>query len=163
MVYVVAVVKRGPKALYIKEYKVRGGKQLLNRNCSFIPLSSYWDTVTSSLSGIWIKVTCSKQFFFSAVEETLVQWLIPPDSKSVIPEIPHGKTSYQLATYFYCGKLVKSVGLFIAAASCTMTQFSSAHFSCSVMSNSAISGTSAHQASLFINKSQSLLKLMSIE
>ena len=42
-------------------------------------------------------------------------------------------------------------------------QFSSVQFICSVMSNSVIPWTAAHQASLFITNSQSLLKLMSIE
>ena len=40
---------------------------------------------------------------------------------------------------------------------------SSAQFSCSVMSDSATPWTSAHQASLSITNSRSLLKLMSIE
>ena len=80
----------------------------------------------------------------------------------VIPEIPYGKTSYQLATYFYCGKLVKFVGLFVAAAICTMTQFSSVQL-LSHVRLFATSWTAAQQASLSINKSQSLLKLMSIE
>ena len=80
----------------------------------------------------------------------------------VIPEIPYGKTSYQLATYFYCGKLVKFVGLFVAAASCTMTQFSSVQLLSHVRLFET-SWTAAQQASLSINKSQSLLKLMSIE
>ena len=40
---------------------------------------------------------------------------------------------------------------------------SSVQFSCSVMSDSAIPGTAAHQASLSITNSRSLLKLMSIE
>ena len=39
----------------------------------------------------------------------------------------------------------------------------SVQFSCSVMSDSATPWTSAHQASLFITNSQSLLKLMSIK
>ena len=39
---------------------------------------------------------------------------------------------------------------------------SSVQFSCSVMSDSATSWTAAHQASLSITNSQSLLKLMSI-
>ena len=39
----------------------------------------------------------------------------------------------------------------------------SVQFSCSVMSNSATPWTAAHQASLSITNSQSLLKLMSIE
>ena len=42
-------------------------------------------------------------------------------------------------------------------------QFSSVQFTCSVMSNSATPWTAAHQASLFIINSWSLLKLMSIE
>ena len=42
-------------------------------------------------------------------------------------------------------------------------QFSSVQFSHSVMSNSATPWTSAHQASLFITNSWSLLKLMSIK
>ena len=42
-------------------------------------------------------------------------------------------------------------------------KFSSVQFSCSVMSNSATPWTAAHQASLSITNSQSLLKLMSIE
>ena len=42
-------------------------------------------------------------------------------------------------------------------------KFSSVQFSCSVMSNSAISWTAAHQASLSITNSWSLLKFMSIE
>ena len=41
--------------------------------------------------------------------------------------------------------------------------FSSVQFSCSVMSDSATPWTAAHQASLSITNSQSLLKLMSIE
>ena len=40
---------------------------------------------------------------------------------------------------------------------------SSVQFSCSVVSDSAIPWTAAHQASLFITNSQSLLKLMSFE
>ena len=42
-------------------------------------------------------------------------------------------------------------------------QFSSVQFSCSVVSDSAIPCTAAHQASLSITSSRSLLKLMSIE
>ena len=41
--------------------------------------------------------------------------------------------------------------------------FCSAQFSCSVMSDSVIPWTAAHQASLFIANFRSLLKLMSIE
>ena len=41
--------------------------------------------------------------------------------------------------------------------------FSSAQISCSVMSNSATPWSTAHQASLSITNSRSLLKLMSIE
>ena len=41
--------------------------------------------------------------------------------------------------------------------------FSSVQFSCSVMSDSATPWTAAHQASLSITNSRSLLKLMSIE
>ena len=41
--------------------------------------------------------------------------------------------------------------------------FRRTQFSCSVMSNSETPWTAAHQASLFINNSWSLLKLMSIE
>ena len=41
--------------------------------------------------------------------------------------------------------------------------FSSVHFSCSVMSNTASPWTVTHQASLSITNSQSLLKLMSVK
>ena len=44
-----------------------------------------------------------------------------------------------------------------------MDQFSSVHFSCSVVSDSATPWTAARQASLSITNSCSLLKLMSIE
>ena len=43
------------------------------------------------------------------------------------------------------------------------TEFSSVQFSCSVMSDSVAPWTAGRQASLSINNSQSLLKLMSIE
>ena len=45
----------------------------------------------------------------------------------------------------------------------SLTQFSSVQFSHSVMSNSATQWTAAHQASLSVNNSQSLLRLVSIE
>ena len=41
--------------------------------------------------------------------------------------------------------------------------YSSVHFNCSVASNSATPWTAAHQASLSITNSRSLLKLMSIK
>ena len=47
--------------------------------------------------------------------------------------------------------------------SCLGHSACSLQFSCSVLSNSATPWTAAHQASLFITNSQSLLKLMPIE
>ena len=46
---------------------------------------------------------------------------------------------------------------------CSLCQFSLVQFSCSVMPDSATPQNAAHQASLSITNSQSLLKLMSIE
>ena len=57
-----------------------------------------------------------------------------------------------------------NVNTYIVAVCSTLFSFiSSVQFSCSVVSNSVTPQTAAHQASLSITNSQSLLKLMSIE
>ena len=126
----------GQKALYTKEHKVRGGS---SRWAGTVPsLLAHLTGTPSLILSVEHeqKQHVPKGSFFNCRGDLGTQRLTPPDRKSVIPEVPHGKTSYQLAAYFYCGELVKFVGLFIAAASCATTQFSPVQFSCSVVSGS---------------------------